>query len=82
MKNYEKIAKDILAASKQQEYKIPFELSSEAVMGISNPDQPRIILDLSKVAAILEEKFKTKKGKTEISQGKNNEIIFDLEWLK
>jgi hypothetical protein len=77
MKNIKKIAVEILTP-KQIAYKVPFDLETENV----DPKQPRIVLDLTKVATILEEKYKTKKGKTEISQGKNNEIIFDLEWVK
>lgn len=81
----EKIAQEILSVyrldtykDKKDFFKCPISIHyPETSLGVSSV--PRVVLNLSDVTHELEKKFKTNKGKTEISEGIENTIVFDLE---
>lgn len=58
--------------SEKENIKVPIDVQQE--MG-----NTRIIVDMTDIAEILEDRYNGVKGRTEIQMGKGNEVIFDLE---
>jgi hypothetical protein len=71
MNNVKKIAEEITKISRSTQIQLDVRVEDYG-------QSLRATLDLSEVARILEKKYHKPINKSEISQGKDNEIIFDL----